>query len=268
MRRLFNGTDGVGRAALRRTAWRFAPRTMADRAVRYQTKLRRREGIESAADRFVAAHGDRVLHGPFKGMYYPRPRDELVARLLGRYEKEVEPWIIDAIASKPHRFIDLGASDGYYAVGVKLAAPYIDVYGFELSRSARSQCWELARANDARLILKTRATARSVRRVVIPNSLVLSDIEGAEVDIFTPELVESLASSVVIVELHDQFRQGATKMICERFASSHRVELAEPDPVAATIVAPELRVFPENDRELMLPYLRIPGCRWARFTPR
>ncbi len=216
MRRLFDDTDGVGRAALRRTAWRFAPRIMADRAVRYQAELRRREGIESAADRFVAAHGDRVLHGSFKGMYYPRPRDELVARLLGRYEKEVEPWIIDAVASKPRRFIDIGTSDGYYAVGVKLAVPYIDVYGFELSRSARSQCWELARANDAKLILKTRATERSVRRVVIPNSLVASDIEGAEVDIF----------------------------------------------------APELRVFPENDRELMLPDLCIPSCRWARFTPR
>ncbi len=209
-----------------------------------------------------------MLHGPFKGMYYPRPRDELVARLLGRYEKEIEPWIIDAIASKPHRFIDIGTSDEYYAVGVKLAAAYIDVYGFELSKSARSQCRELARANDVKLILQTRATERSVRRVIIPNSLVLSDIEGAEVDIFTPELVEVLASSVVIIELHDQFRQGATKMLCDRFASSHRVDLAEPDPVAATTVVPELGVFPENDRELMLPDLRIPGCRWARFTPR
>ena len=258
---------GASRNTLaRRVAWRVAPRAMADRVVRHQAKLRHQEGIEGASRNYVAIHGNLVSRGPFMGMVYPGARDEMVARLLGRYEGEIGPWIEEAISREPVRFIDLGTNDGYYAVGVKLASPTTDVYGFELSKAARRQCRELAEINGVDLHLEARATARSVGRRIVSGALLLSDIEGAEASVFTPKVVDALAECEVIIELHDGFRQGVTELICSRFERSHTVELVD-----STSGFPEDRLLSGvsvRDRELMMPNLRTSTCRWGRFQPR
>jgi hypothetical protein len=240
----------------------------ADRLVRFQHGLRDRIGMTAAAEAFIAVHGDRVLHGPFQGMRYEATRDAAVARLLGSYEHEISQWIAEAVAAKPPTFIDLGTSDGYYAVGMKCALPPTDVHGFEISKLARRECLALAARNGVSITLHGRATAHKVARRVCPGAFVLSDIEGFEADIFTSDtLVAALSDATIVVELHDGLRPGVTDLVRRRLERTHRSEIVEQQPPRRDL--PELDVLTGEQREVVTRELReTGGTRWGRFTPR
>jgi hypothetical protein len=98
---------------------------MAERARDYERALRESEGLTELARRFVDNQGTTVLHGPFAGLMYPRDlllaqADAPIAKLLGTYEQELHPVFEEVIAKQPRTIIDIGAAEGYYAVGLAL----------------------------------------------------------------------------------------------------------------------------------------------------
>ena len=131
---------------------------MAERAARHQRYICDEAGLPRLADHFVAVHGDQVLHGPFVGLRYWRGGDAAVAKLLGAYESEISPWFTHALAASPPLFLDLGAADGYYAVGVKVASPDTEVVAFEISATARRELVELATLNGVTIDIRRRAS--------------------------------------------------------------------------------------------------------------
>src|SRR3954451_18937011 len=74
---------------------------------------------------YVRRHGLQVAHGPFAGMEYlpglEASSGDLVAKLLGTYERELHPVIEGWIAQPPAHMIDIGSAEGYYAVGLTRA---------------------------------------------------------------------------------------------------------------------------------------------------
>src|SRR5579862_972179 len=80
-----------------------------------------------------AAHR-RVVAGPFRGMRLelsPLSGRHLLGYILGSQELELRP-AIDAIVERCYRTIlNVGAADGYYAVGLALRAPQAGVEAFE-----------------------------------------------------------------------------------------------------------------------------------------
>lgn len=87
-----------------------------------------------------------VLSGPFEGMHY---LDEVVwgpitPKWLGTYEQEVSS-LVDPSAYD--RIIDVGAAEGYYAVGFAWKAPKTDVFSFDVDPLARSAQRRLAELN-------------------------------------------------------------------------------------------------------------------------
>jgi len=51
---------------------RHAPGLLADRARRYEMRLRQRWGVTAVAERFAQYHGTTVLAGPSAGLAYRR----------------------------------------------------------------------------------------------------------------------------------------------------------------------------------------------------
>src|SRR5262245_6935019 len=49
-------------------------------------------------------------------------------KFLGTYEKEIVPFIEDAIALNPVNVVNVGASDGYYAVALARRLPLATVF--------------------------------------------------------------------------------------------------------------------------------------------
>ena len=75
----------------------------------------------------------KVLYGPFKGMTYPDSTSigsVWLPKMLGIYESELHD-ILEEICSKNYStIINIGAGEGYYAVGLALRIPTSMIYAF------------------------------------------------------------------------------------------------------------------------------------------
>src|SRR5262245_55551368 len=69
------------------------------------------------ANTYIAHQGRRVLQGPFAGMEYVTSATEgaLMPRLLGTYESELHPYILQFAERGLDRIIVIGCAEGYYA---------------------------------------------------------------------------------------------------------------------------------------------------------
>lgn len=92
-----------------------------------------------------------VLSGPFKGMKYGSVISQCslhYPKLLGTYESELHPWIQQVSDCSYEVVVDVGAAEGYYAVGFARLMPAAKVIAYELDPGARKQLSKLASLND------------------------------------------------------------------------------------------------------------------------
>src|SRR5437660_11467263 len=86
-----------------------------------------------------ASTANQVRQGPFAGMRYIDRAigSAYLPKLLGTYECELAAIIEEVCARGPRLIIDLGAAEGYYAVGLALRNPQARVVGFEQLETGR-----------------------------------------------------------------------------------------------------------------------------------
>jgi hypothetical protein len=222
----------------------------------YPRALRRWRGAQGAwrsrrvaavTRRFVAWHGLTVSGGPFAGLVYPdRAPLSLVPKLLGIYERELHGAIEAAIRTEPEVIVNVGAADGYYAVGLARRCPDATVIAYEADPAQRDLCRRVAAANGATIEIRGPA-----ERLDAPSgALVVMDCEGCE-----RALLDRPLDATVIVELHDFIDASVGEAIAERFADTHEVEIVPTGPQP-----------PHSD--LALSEYRPGPMRWAVMTPR
>jgi len=180
------------------------------------------------ANTYISHHGPVIMQGPFAGMNYLESATEgaLIPRLIGSYENELHPYFEKLIDSNLDCVIDIGCAEGYYAVGLARMIPSIKVYAYDIAKSARQACAELASRNDVtdRVIIGERFEPDGFEAFKGRNCLVMVDTEGAELDILQPDLSPELANMRIIVETHDMFTPGALNTLMERFGPTHDIE--------------------------------------------
>ena len=91
-----------------------------------------------------------VLSGPFEGMKYGSVISQCslhYPKLLGSYESELHPWIQQVRDCTYEIVVDVGAAEGYYAVGIARLMPATKVIAYELDPGAREQLKKLASLN-------------------------------------------------------------------------------------------------------------------------
>jgi hypothetical protein len=179
-----------------------------------------------------------VQGGPFAGMRYPEEmvradiESPFMPKLLGCYEMECNPFI-EEICSRPYdQVINIGASEGYYAVGLAMRMRTAKIVAFETSPGSRRLCERLARLNGVadRIELRGFCDRESLAQSLADASgrpqrtVVLCDVEGAERDLLQPDKIGLLAHADLLVELHDFVSPGITDTITARFAATHRLE--------------------------------------------
>jgi hypothetical protein len=228
-------------------------------------------------ERFVAHHGLTVQRGPFAGMRFPAfavGRGEmLVPQLLGAYEEELQP-VFEELASEPiDRIVDIGASDGYYAVGMALGWPQAAVTAYEMNPFPARVCQALATANGVRDRIDLRGECTVSELFALRpcgRIFVLCDCEGAEAELMDPDTVPWLSSATLIVELHEFASPGVKELISSRFESTHRVQLLD----SRRRYAGDYRALAEVprvnyvDRELGVNEFRPVRISWAVLRPR
>jgi len=173
----------------------------------------------------------RIPCGPFAGMRYignaVGNAHIHIPKLLGVYERELNPYIEQACALNFPLIVDVGAAEGYYAVGMALRNPTARVIAFEMDATARAAMAEKVRLNDVgnRVEIRGKCEPDDLERVLAdtPRPYVICDAEGDEAVLLDPATVPSLQRAWILVELHEFIERGITEKIRERFVATHKI---------------------------------------------
>jgi hypothetical protein len=171
-----------------------------------------------------------VHAGPFAGMrYVDRSVGScFIPKLLGTYERELAPKVEWICRRQPKLIIDIGAAEGYYAMGLAMRIPEARVVAFELEAMGQGALRQMAALNGVadRLSVRGRCGREDLAAALEgdPGAVVICDVEGDEEALLDPEEVPGLRHATLLVETHEFLRRGITDELCRRFARSHRIE--------------------------------------------
>lgn len=235
-------------------------------------------GMREISQRFVNHYGTTVLHGPFQGLKYPQRcalAHSSIANLLGSYEMELHPWLDRLRPNEYERVINIGASEGYYAVGMALrtVAP---VEAYETEPQSRRFCREMAKLNGVAHLVKVRSWCdrNTLRKLAGRRCLIVSDCEGYELELFVPEVIEALVASDLIIELHEKSNKGslfpsdATRSTLEhRFVRTHDLQIARFGPRDASLF-PEVNFLGKDGARALSEQGRGADQEWLMATSR
>jgi hypothetical protein len=220
----------------------------------YPRALRRWRGAQGAARarrraaatrRFVAWHGLEVSGGPFAGLRYTDTSPHtLVPKLLGIYERELHAAVEDVIRARPARIVNVGAADGYYAVGLARRVPDARVVAYEADADQRALLARVIAANGVTVQIEGAAGPGALGDA----DLVVMDCEGCERALLQPPL-----DATILVELHDVWDPGVGAVVTERFAATHEIVVIPSGPQPPRGALSEQRPGPMS---------------WAVMTPR
>ena len=182
---------------------------------------------------------DTVRRGPFAGMrYIDRSIGSAhLPKLLGTYERELVEIIELVCAGFPELIIDLGAAEGYYAIGLALRNPRARVVAFENERPGREALQKMTFLNGVHHRVQIRGHCEPIDlkailesgkdelpRVLDQPPFVICDVEGDEDRLLDPAVVPGLRTTRILVETHEFIQPGITDELRRRFVPTHSIE--------------------------------------------
>lgn len=218
-----------------------------------------------------------VQAGPFAGLRMIRPTHDtffgLSCRLLGTMENQLHAPLEDALARPLAGLINVGASDGFYALGMLKRRPDLRAIVFEADPAYS----ETLRANAALNGLADRIENRGYGdRAAIGAAIaefggglvhMVVDCEGGEMEILDPAECPALRQAEIVVETHDFIDRSITPTLRARFAKTHQiVEIGE--GVRPVSPHPAIAAMPEIDRLLAMYESRPEAMTWLWMRPR
>ena len=169
-----------------------------------------------------------VVSGPFEGMRIDIDDNTLEMFLLGTLELEIHPAFAELSAFRFDQIINIGATEGYYAVGMALKWPQATVYAFENQEDYwRPKILKLASDNLVadRVHIQGHCSSSELVDLLKPDksTLLMLDVEGDEIKLLDLLLVNGLLRATILVELHDMFVPECSRIIEERFKNTHDI---------------------------------------------
>jgi hypothetical protein len=211
----------------------------------------------------------KVYSGPFHGMKYIRDSyfGCYISKLLGIYERELHRAIDAAIAQKPDLVVDVGAADGYYAVGLSRRLPNARHIAFEMGEEGRELIEELAKLNECKVEVRGECNPQTLEEALgaSDHALAIIDVEGYEKTLADPEKVPSLRKATMLIELHPGRAPGIAELLQERFGKTHKIERIwseARDPAEYPFDSVIMRVLPVRHRLWALDEMRGVKMSW------
>jgi len=238
----------------------------------YITNYRRNIGNQVAA-----FHKNTVAHGPFAGLQLDDEAswssNDRGSMILGIYEQEVLE-ALESAQDSGRAFIDLGAADGYYGIGVLVNNMFAKSYCYELTERGQQVIQQNAQLNNVvdRVIIRGKADKtfyQDIPEEDRANSVVLVDVEGAEFDLFDSETFAAFGASTILVELHEFIlEEGDAKLARFKNDASATHTITELTMGARDLSKfHELTMLSDNDRWLLCSEGRPRRMIWLRLDP-
>jgi hypothetical protein len=217
-----------------------------------------------------------VRSGPFKGLEFPRDRvtPSLVPKLIGSYEREIAELVEKLCSKEWSAIVDIGCAEGYYAVGFALRVPNAIVRAYDADPIMMQACRDTAVLNGVgnRILTGSFLTPEALKNLALGSqALIISDCEGCEHNIFTPEVIAELEQHDVLIEVHDATKGALTSNLIRRFNSTHIPQIYRSiddwrKPLMYDYL--ELKGLDEGTRMAILAEARGASMEWLYFTPR
>lgn len=176
--------------------------------------------------------GRRVAGGPFAGLELlrsPKTPPGFLGYLAGTYECELA-HLIERLAARGYRtVVNVGAADGYYAVGLARRLPTARIVAFEGDTTLHRHLRRMAARNgvgdriDLHGWCDREDLAQAIDAAASPTLLVV-DVEGGEVGLLDPEHLPTLRRTDILVEVHENFSPGCMRLLLDRFSQTHHIE--------------------------------------------
>ena len=223
-------------------------------------------------------HQMRVGYGPFKGMKLNEKvwwsANDRITQTLGIYEEHVLEKLIDLKKQGAERFIDIGAADGYFCVGLAFANIYENIFAFEVQEKGRSFIRENALANGCadKVQIQGEANFTSLSRILSDQqkTSILIDIEGAEYQFLDEKMLELLSGHHVICELHPWVVEDGYKLeeaLLNRASKFFDVELIQREAYTPNRFE-ELSDLSDEERLIAVGESRGKNMQWLVLSPK
>lgn len=199
----------------------------------------------------------------------------ITSKWLGFYEEELNPVMEEIIREQYPVIVDIGAAEGYYAMGLALELPKSHVITFDIDPIARFRQRELAVLNDIRNVeIRKLFDASALDGLPDQKTLLICDVEGYEVELLRPETSERFLTCDILVEIHRTEEHSipeVDRLISDRFSPSHeirRFERTERNIDTARELVPELKLLTDAQVAFALDEGRYPGQVWLWMRPK
>jgi predicted O-methyltransferase YrrM len=222
-------------------------------------------------------YGLIIAYGPFKGMKLSDDiwwsKNDRITQMLGIYEEHILERLKVFSTQGATRFVDIGAADGYFAIGMAYSKIYSKVVAFEIESFGQNKIRENATINHCSNVVSVfgEADYSSLKNLLSADmkTAILVDIEGAEYQLLDEEMLSILSSCYLICELHplqvDDGYQLQRKLI-ERAAKKFNVELIKRESYSPNIF-PELDDLSDEERLIAVGEGRGTNMQWLVLTP-
>ncbi|MEB3335706.1 MAG: hypothetical protein VKP70_12060 [Cyanobacteriota bacterium] len=213
--------------------------------------------------------------GIFKGMHYVNESicGSILPKYLGVYELELVPVFERLFQLNIGKIIDVGAAEGYYAVGLALRFPGSPVIAYEATDEGRELLRQVVARNGVERQVRIRGLCdapllKAETAACDPNvvHLLVMDVEGAEEELLRLHDPHDLRNFHIVMELHDWVDPAMGDRLRDKFSSTHTATLLQArrrtfadlsiphGPLTRLCLAPSLLSF-SHERRLPMRWL-------------
>ena len=232
----------------------------ASRSRRIAQRMEERESLDKLSKQLTDKLGFKVQDGPFEGVDLPEAmaNRHIGPFLLGSYESALHNAIRRFKSEEYDSIIDIGSSFGYYAVGLASLFPHVPVYAFDIDPWARRQVKNMAKRNNLDNVhVRSACTQSALKEYSNGKSLILSDCEGYEHELFDRGITQKLHQSDFVIEIHPPDNEEAVSSLSAAFKGSHDISVIESDPMSM-----KKAFLPTDVHETAITEYRGAGQKW------
>jgi hypothetical protein len=215
-----------------------------------------------------------VQNGLFKNLKINKEiswgKADIASKVYGLYENKIQKIL--AQIKKPI-LIDIGAADGFFAIGSLHSKISKHCYAFEqsnLGRSALSKTAELNKVSE-NITIKGGVNSQNFLSLLpqdidFSKAIVLCDIEGEEYSFFTDNILKKLEKSHIIIEIHQTRNKNNEIKLMKRIKSKFNVTIITGSENDYSRL-PEIQLLNDIDRNLIACEGRSYIGKWWYLKP-
>mgnify|MGYP001202818320 CR=1 FL=1 len=236
-------------------------------------------------DHLFSITSGEIISGLFKGMKLAKKSNwdkkiykfntDLSSKIVGCYEKEVQDKIAELQKkNKKKYFVNFGAGEGYFALGVLHSGLFEKSLAFEISSKSRDIMSENSKLNnlEEKLLVKDIANKNFLIDIEenfkkLNDIFLLVDIEGDEFNIFNEKNLEPIKNCNLIIEFHELHEHKKNQEFISKIKKYFNVEIMKTSNRDFSKIS-ILKNLNDDDRWLIASENRPYSMTWLVCSPK